>query len=180
MLVGKTVILRPVRESDLDQLYDLVADVRDMGPYWMPGLVSELQWKKELRETGWWEEHQGGLLITDRAGNIVGNIAFFKTAAYQNAYEIGYRIHQPENWGRGYATEALSLLVAYLFEVRPINRIQATVLPGHAASERVLEKCGFQFEGLMRQAIFHQGQHQDLRLYAILRDESGPLTDKLG
>jgi RimJ/RimL family protein N-acetyltransferase len=43
----------------------------------------------------------------------------------------------------------------------------------------VLKKCGFQFEGIMRQAIFHRGQAQDLHLFAIVRGEQQPLAELL-
>ena len=179
MLVGKKVVLRTVREADLDKLYDLAADVRDMGEHWPVDLPSELRWKKNVEETAWWEENRGGLLMTDREDNILGQIAFFKASPYQNAYELGYRIYKPENWGKGYTTEAVSLAVSYLFETKPVGRIQATALPGNTGSQRVLEKCGFQFEGVLRKAIFFRGENQDLHIYSILRDESEPLRDKL-
>jgi ribosomal-protein-alanine N-acetyltransferase len=179
MLVGKKVVLRTIREADLDKLYDLSADVRDMGGHWSAELPSELRWKKHVMETAWWEENRGGLLITDREDNILGHISFFKAAPYQNAYELGYRIYKPENWGKGYMTEAVSLVVSYLFETKPVDRIQATTLPGNKGSQTVLKKCGFQFEGVLRKVIFFQGANQDLRLYSILRDESEPLKGKL-
>jgi ribosomal-protein-alanine N-acetyltransferase len=179
MLVGKKVILRTLREPDLDRLYDLASDVRDMGDYWPLSLPSEIRWKKRLGETGWWEEDHGGLLITDHEDNIVGQVLFFKLEPYASFYELGYRIYKPENWGKGYMSEAVSLLVAYLFATRPVNRIQATTMAGNEASQQVLKKCGFQFEGIMRKAYFHQGQSHDLHLYSILRDEACPLKELL-
>ncbi len=47
-------------------------------------------------------------------------------------------------------------------------------------SQAVLKKCGFQFEGVMRKAIFHQGRNQDIQLYSLLREECEPLKDRLG
>jgi hypothetical protein len=41
-------------------------------------------------------------------------------------------------------------------------------------------KCGFQFEGVLRQALFHGGQYKDLQLYSIVRSESRPLRELLG
>lgn len=179
MLVGKRVIVRTLRETDLDRLYDLAADVRDMGDYWPMGLASEIKWKKRLGETGWWEEDHGGVLITDHQENIVGQIVFFKPAPYMAAYELGFRIYKPEHWGKGYMSEAVSLMVAYLFETKPLNRIQATFISGNEASCQVLEKCGFQFEGILRQAIFQSGSTRDLHLYAIVRGEHRALRELL-
>jgi ribosomal-protein-alanine N-acetyltransferase len=179
MLVGKKVRLRTLREADLDRLYDLAADVRNMGEHYPLGMPSELRWKKRLPETGWWEDDHGGLLITDHEDAILGQVVIMKAAVYMNAYELGYRIYQPENWGKGYMTEAVSLVVAFLFETKTVDRVQATFLAGNEGSQQVLEKCGFQFEGILRKAIFHGGQIKDLHLYSILRDESPPLRDLL-
>jgi ribosomal-protein-alanine N-acetyltransferase len=179
MLVGKNVVLRTIREADLEELYDLAADVRDVGDYWQPAIISEIRWKKRISEDGWWEADHGGLLIADRHERTVGQILFFKPSAYQNSYELGYRIYKPEDWGRGYMSEAVTLLVAYLFDTRPVDRIQATTIVGNEASRRVLEKCGFQFEGVLRRAIFHRGRTRDLNLFAILRGEASALNQVL-
>lgn len=179
MLVGKTVILRTIREADLDRLYELAADVRDMGDYWPLSIASEINWKRRMSESGWWTEEHGGLLITDRQDRIVGQVLFFKAADYQSAYELGYRIYKPEDWGQGYMSEAVTLFVAYLFDTRPIDRIQATTIVGNEGSRRVLEKCGFQFEGVMRRAVFHQGRSRDLNLFSIVRGEAPALKQVL-
>jgi RimJ/RimL family protein N-acetyltransferase len=118
-------------------------------------------------------------LITDHEDNLLGQVLFFKPVAYINAYELGYRIYRSENWGKGYMSEAVSLITAWLFETKPVDRIQATALVGNEGSEAVLIKCGFQFEGVMRKAIFHQGRNQDLHLYSLLREDCGPLKDQL-
>ena len=43
----------------------------------------------------------------------------------------------------------------------------------------MLKKCGFQCEGVMRKAVFHQGRNQDLHLYSLLREDCEPLKDRL-
>lgn len=179
MLVGKRVVVRAVRERDLDRLYDLMADVRYTGDYWPLHLESEIKRRKALQESGGLEEDSGVLLLTDRQDRILGHLVFFKPAPYLNAYEFGYRLYRPEDWGKGYMSEAVSLAAAFLFETRPVDRIQATTMPGNVGSQQVLKKCGFQFEGVMRQAIFHQGRTLDLHLFAIVRGEHRPLAELL-
>jgi ribosomal-protein-alanine N-acetyltransferase len=112
--------------------------------------------------------------------DIPGHISFFKPARYQNAYEMGFRIYRPENWGRGHVTEAASVLVSYLFETKTVDRIQAAFLAGNETSRRVLESSGFQLEGVLRKAVFHRGQNEDLHLYSILRSESWPIERQTG
>ena len=179
MLVGKKVILRTLRPADLDVLYDLAADARDLGDYYPLSLPSEIRWRNQFGETGWWEEERGGLLITNHAGKLVGQIGFFQAARYLSTYEIAYRLYGREHWGQGYMSEAAQLMVAYLFSVKPINRLQATIFPENTASRRVLEKCGFKTEGVMRQVVFHHGALRDLELLGVLRGDHVPLKDLL-
>ena len=56
MLTGHHVILRTVREADLEGLYDPIADVRAIGDHWPLQISSETEWLKRFRENGWWTE----------------------------------------------------------------------------------------------------------------------------
>lgn len=179
MLVGTKVTVRTVRKADLDRLYDLAADIRDMGARWRRSMVSEIRWGKSLSESGWWEGDEGTLIITDSGDDIVGQVSVFRASPYQNAKEIGFRIYRPEDWGKGYASEAVALVSSFVFDTQTIDRIQAAVMHGNVASETVLQKCGFKFEGVMRKAVFHRGENRDMRLYSLVRDECLPLGDIL-
>jgi len=170
VLVGRRVTLRTVRPADLEVLFALSDDVRHAGPFY----------PLEMRqETGWWDDEFGVLLIFDPEDVILGQIVIFRPAAYQNALELGYRLFRPGERGKGVMSEAVSIAVAFLFEARRVERIQATILPGNEASRRVLQKCGFSFEGVMRAAMFHRGQATDLHLHSILGAEARPLCELL-
>jgi RimJ/RimL family protein N-acetyltransferase len=179
VLVGKKVIVSAIRHADLDHLYDLMADVRAMGDYWPLHIESEIRRRHEITDTGASEQDRALLLITDREHRFVGQILFFKPASYHNAYELAYRIFHPADRGKGYMTEATALLVAFLFDTRPVDRIQATTLPQNAASQQVLKNVGFRFEGVMRRVLFHRGRAQDLHLFSIVRGEHRSLAELL-
>ncbi len=179
MLVGKSITLRTVRECDLPALYQMRADVRNLGEYYPIHLVSEMLDQKRFSEGGWWEPEFGVLLMVDDADHILGQVNFYKASPVMNAYEIGYRVYQPENWGKGYTTEAVRLFVPFLFELKQVDRVQALILPENIGSRRVLEKCGFTFEGTLRRALFLHGQYADLALYSVLRSECPPLRAQL-
>jgi [ribosomal protein S5]-alanine N-acetyltransferase len=65
---------------------------------------------------------------------------------------------------QGVATEAVRLLVCYLFENKRVNRIRLVIHPDNVASRRLAEKCGFRHEGTARGAWYHQG----VEIYAVL------------
>jgi len=171
MLSGKNAVLRTLRKDDISTVHDLSVRMEEMGDYWPADFTSEIRFQNHFDETGCWEEHSGTLLITDHADRLLGQIFYFKGIPYGSGYEIGYRVFKQEDMGKGYATEALQMLVDYLFSRKPAERLQATTITGNAASQRVLEKAGFRPEGVLRKAVFHRGSNMDIQMNCILREE---------
>jgi [ribosomal protein S5]-alanine N-acetyltransferase len=75
--------------------------------------------------------------------------------------------------GQGYTTEAVRLLVDYLFGAKKVNRISLVIVPENVPSRRIAERCGFQLEGT-RGAIFNGGRSVDVLIYSLLRDDPRP------
>lgn len=174
MLHGKSVRLRPVRETDLHQLYNYHLDIDNRGDYFPRGVLAEPAFRRQFEETGFWSKDEGTLVILTLKDEILGHIEFFKTVNYLDEYELSYHIYITEQRGKGAATEAVNLLVRYLFETKPVNRIRLVIHPDNLGSRRLAEKCGFKHEGTARGAWYNQGKHQDVEIYAILHDDVIP------
>jgi len=174
MLQGREITLRPVLESDLDAMYAAHVNIASRGPYFPLGVLSEPAFRREFAENGFWQPEAGTLLITDAAGEMVGHIEFFKAVSYWDAFELSYQLYGEAFAGRGYATEAVQLLVDYLFDTKRYGRIHLVIVPDNVASVRIAEKCGFVLEGTVRGAFFNQGRGQDVLLYSLLRDDPRP------
>jgi len=84
--------------------------------------------------------------------------------------EIGYSL-LPGERGKGYGTEAIEIMVDYLFLSRDIQRIQVQTDPRNIASQRLLAKAGFSKEGTLRKNFFMRGEWRDVYIYSILREE---------
>lgn len=69
------------------------------------------------------------------------------------------------------AKEILHTVLTYAFHKIGLNRVQAGVFAGNTASERVLQKCGMQCEGITRQKYYKNGQFIDAVQYAVLRQD---------
>lgn len=108
--------------------------------------------------------------ICDAAGPIGGAGLITRKGDLSHSAEIGYWLGKPF-WGRGIATAAAKALTAYGFETLGLIRIDARVRNGNAASVRVLEKVGYQREGLLRRATLKDGAPVDHLLYAIIRED---------
>jgi hypothetical protein len=97
----------------------------------------------------------------------------FKPVIYWDAFELSYQLYEERFAGRGYATEAVQLMVDYLFAVKKQDRIQLDIAPENAASRRIAES-GFTLEGTARGAMFNRGRNQDLLIYSLLRSDPRP------
>ena len=175
MLHGQLIQLRPVQQTDLDALYAAHINIADRGPHFPLGVVSEPAFRGEFAENGFWQPDEGTLVIlTGQDGEIAGHIEFFKPVNYWDAFELSYQLYGERFAGRGYATEAVQLVVDYLFATKPRHRIHLVIVPANPASRRVAEKCGFVLEGTIRGAFFNDGHNQDVLLYSLLRIDPRP------
>ncbi|MBR3463836.1 MAG: GNAT family N-acetyltransferase, partial [Clostridiales bacterium] len=72
---------------------------------------------------------------------------------------------------KGYATEATKALIKYGFEQIGLHKVQICVRPSNTPSKRVIEKCGFTFEGTLRDYFYIDGKYEGRMYYSILKDE---------
>ena len=102
---------------------------------------------------------------------LVGSIGIFRQGnIHRQTAELGYYIAE-EYWGRGIMTEAVRQICAYVFEKSDIIRIYAEPFAYNAASCRVLEKVGFQYEGTLRSNAVKNGEVIDMKMYSLLKTE---------
>lgn len=112
-----------------------------------------------------------GIFEQSDRNKLVGIIEAFEFHPKVNKVTIGYFLAR-SFWGKGIATEAVRLVVQFLFEKAQINRIQAEVMPPNSASKNVLLKNGFVKEGTLRQANEWAGKGiVDLEVYGLLKEE---------
>ena len=88
MLKGRSITLRPVRDSDLEKLYVFHTDIQNRGEYFPRGILSQPAFQKQFQESGFWDKEEGMLLIVNPADEILGHIEFFKTVNYLEEYEL--------------------------------------------------------------------------------------------
>lgn len=100
----------------------------------------------------------------------VGGIGFtVQSDVGHRSAEIGYWLGE-EFWGRGIATEALVAVTEHAFANYDLCRLYAHVFEWNAASARVLEKAGYEFEGRLKKSVTKDGHTIDQLMYAAIRD----------
>jgi RimJ/RimL family protein N-acetyltransferase len=108
-------------------------------------------------------------IVQKKDGTKIGLI-FHRLNLPYKWMEIGY-FFVPSERGKGYGTEAVQLIVDYLFLSKELARIYALADVRNKASQRVLEKAGLQREGTMRKCFLNRGEWRDAYAYSILREE---------
>ena len=175
MVVGKRVALRPLVDGDWSTIEEW-AQTRDglWGPYQRFQMDHVPALKEAYLKTGLLDRDSGFLIIetSDRC-RVLGFVRYtllrFPDADVPYP-EIGFGL-DPAARGKGYAAEAVSLLVDYLFEGYPAERIGAFTDVENLPSQHLLEKLGFQREGVLRRSTFRDGRWCDLAAYSLLREE---------
>lgn len=101
---------------------------------------------------------------------VIGSIGVFRCDnIHSRTAEMGYYIGE-SYWGCGFGTSAVTQMCTYIFENTDIIRIFAEPFAYNTASCRVLEKAGFQFEGLLRSNAVKNGKVIDMKMYSLIKD----------
>ena len=96
---------------------------------------------------------------------LIGGIGLHLDVAHHKA-EVGYWLGK-SFWNKGYVSEALQRILQFGFEELHLNKIYASHFPHNPASGKVLQKNGFEFEGILKQEVLKNGKYLDLFRYAL-------------
>lgn len=175
------VMLRTPQMSDYPAWAELRANSRDFlmpwEPLWAPDELSRASFRRRVRHylRDLREDVGYALFIYDQASNaLVGGLTLCNVRrGVTQSCTLGYWVgaHYAK---KGYMTAAVRAVVPFVFDTLELHRLEAACLPSNTASMRLLEKTGFQREGLARRYLRINGVWQDHLLYALL--ESDPRT----
>lgn len=163
------VALRPVTPADAAAIATLgnnakiAGNMRDVfpHPYLLDNAVAFVNNVKDI--------NPNRVFAITVDGEYAGTCGVFpKDDVYRMNAEIGYWLGEPF-WGKGIATQAVKLLVDYSFKNFELNRLYASVFAPNTASQKVLLKAGFTYEGTQRQSVYKNGQYLDELFYSLLR-----------
>lgn len=176
MIRGKRVVLRPIQDQDWG-LFEQWTQSREAfwGPFQRFQMDHITQLRQAYRESKLLTREVGFLLIETIEDHQVVGFVRYTLLPFPDADipypEIGFGIPETGARGKGYAQEAIELLLGYLFGGYPTERIAAFTDVENLPAQRVLENTGFQQEGTLRRASFRDGQWRDIAIYSVLRVE---------
>ena len=176
MIKGSHVILRPIQDDDWPIIEEWGHNREALwGPFQRFQMDHVPSLRQAYQQTGLLKRESGMLLIeTLEDQQVIGFVRYtlipFPDSDLPNP-EIGFGIPMASAHGKGYAKEAVKLLVDYLFSGYPTERIVAFTDTENIPAQKVMEGIGFRCEGTMRRAMFRNGRWQDIAIYGILREE---------
>jgi ribosomal-protein-alanine N-acetyltransferase len=182
-LTTDRLLLRDVRESDADFLFTHLSDgdvcrcLYDAEPH---TTIDEAERLIQLFVDPEGKTRNRWIIVEKPSGEPIGTCGFSLWDKENNKAEIGYDL-SPAYWNRGYMTEALTAALTSGFENMALNRVEAIIALENVASCRLVEKLGFEREGVMRDRHLFRGRYYDHYLYSLLaRDWSRSPARRVG
>lgn len=140
-------------------------------PRWAPDELERSGWRQRLMR--YRQDYAQGVsvaffIVENRTGRLIGGITLgnIRHGVSQSAH-VGYWVGE-RFAGNGFMVDAVLLVARYSFETLRLHRLEAACIPENIRSVRVLEKAGFQREGLARSFLRINGQWHDHALYALI------------
>lgn len=103
--------------------------------------------------------------------SLVGEIGLDGVVWSHSESFVGISLGERRNWGKGYGTDAMRILLRYAFTELNLQRVSLTVFEYNPRAIRSYEKVGFKVEGRVRQFLNRDGQRWDMIFMGILRNE---------
>lgn len=163
--------LREITHDDLDAMLAIHGDPDLMK--WVGDPVADEVGATALIEllAGWRRLPDPGIrwgLQPHDRDQLIGTCGLFGWDRRNQSCSVGYELAHDAQ-GHGFMNEALTAAFAWGWQQMDLVRIEARIHPDNLASQRVVDKLGFEHEGLLRKATFRGGQHHDLFVYSLLR-----------
>lgn len=168
------LILRKVQINDAEQLTELLND-KDVQEF-LAGIPANYTVEmavdyitNKLQKKYSEEDYYDWAIVEKETNKLIGRIDLFKQDDYRMMVDMIWYIHKNSR-GKGYMPEAVKEVVAFLQSVG-YKRIEAFADVRNKASQRVMEKCGFSFEGTLRKYdLTREGDLYDANMFSIVCD----------
>ena len=170
---GERIVLRRIKRSDAPLMVRFANDAKVARNTFIPypyALKDAYEFMRRDKR-GWRKGTEYTYAIADPVTDeYLGGIGLMMISPKHQCIEIGYWLGRKHR-GKGLVPEAVKLALRIAFRELKAMRVQAEVLDGNESSVRVLEKCGFTYEGTLRKRIKNRGRWRDAMMFSMLREE---------
>lgn len=171
VLTTERLVLRRFQPDDIESVYKGLSHpevIRHYGVSYdsLEATQEQMDWfvSIEKEETGiWWA------VCNKQDQAFLGAVGFNNRSKENCKIEIGYWL-LPEYWGSSIIKEAGLVACEYVFQIMSVHRIEAVVETENLNSKKIMNKLGFELEGIMRDCEIKDGRFISLEMYAKLND----------
>ncbi|NQG97470.1 GNAT family N-acetyltransferase [Streptococcus suis] len=171
---GEKIVLRALSLRDKELLLKLMNDPET------EMFLGGSSFPVSIEEQEQWIEAQIGRkdtlrCIVELSSNLeaIGTVAITDIDMKNGLGQVHIKLDKELGRGKGYGTDALRTIVNYAFNELRLNCIYADVLESNHPSQKLLEKCGFRKEGLLRSRVYKNGRYIDVVSYSYLTKDRG-------
>jgi len=178
MFSDDVVVLRPFEMDDAIQLYEAVREsLADLKPWmsWVHDAYSQEEAQKFIRITrARWEERTlyAFAIIDAKNGDVLGGCSLSHKHPVYHFCNVGYWVRSSRH-GSGIAGRAARLAVRFGFEYAGLIRAEVVVAVGNDKSQRVAEKIGAHYEGILHNRMVVGTAIYDAHMYSLLPSDFG-------
>ncbi len=178
MYTGKKIRLREYREEDIELALSYINDA-EVKKLLMPGvpypltLEDEYKWFQNISA---FHDTYNFAIETLEDEKYIGGCGINRLDWKNKVATVGIFIGDKDYWGKGYGTDAMKVLMKFIFEQMNINKIKLHVYAFNERAIKSYKKCGFTVEGVLRQELYRDGKYHDEYVMGILRDEYKKMT----
>jgi RimJ/RimL family protein N-acetyltransferase len=163
--VNPEIIAEAVARWTQDSEYDRFLDSGIARPLRSKSLKEEIE-KESIKNDQF--DFSIHILGDDR---FIGFISLMGINWVHGTAWVGIGIGERDDWGKGYGTDAMRVLLRYAFEELNLYRVNLNVFEYNPRAVRSYEKVGFSYEGRVRRYLNRNGRRWDIIYMGILRDE---------
>lgn len=173
MYIGEKVKLREYRKEDmiLAQKFLNDAKVKRLMNSNIPFLYTYEDEEKWFQNQSAMNDLYNFAIETLEEKKYIGGCGINKLDWKNSVATIGIFIGNEDYWGKGYGSDALNILIKFIFEQMNIHKIKLGVYSYNKRAIKCYEKCGFKKEGVLREELFRDGKYHDVIIMGILKDE---------
>lgn len=178
MYTGKLVTLRAYDVKDAAQAMAFVNDP-EVKRLMHPGIPYPIPFEEEknwvLGQSAFKDAYSFAIETLEE-GRYIGGCGINHIDWKNSVAIVGIFIGDKALWGKGYGTDAMAVLIRFIFEQMNINKIRLHVYAFNERAIKSYQKNGFVIEGILREEIFRDGRHYDEVVMGILKEDFFGLT----
>jgi RimJ/RimL family protein N-acetyltransferase len=175
MYFGKRVHLRPIEPEDLDNIMKHWNNL-EMRQYLAHAIpmsrAAERDFLDTLSKADPWKDGRMVLAIENRKSQeYLGSISLGNISKQNRNAELGIAILDPNNFGKGYGTDSIKVMLWVGFNILGLESIYLSTFPQNERGQRAFKSAGFKQAGVLRRGIFTMGEFRDLIIMDVLKEE---------